>query len=365
MDKNTLKVILQEAKSGNVDGLNKLVKSYQQEIYRNSKLYTGNKELAKFITKNTITKVFTNLDEALNHVDHFETWLSRETMDKALESLLPFNPFETGEVKEVGLVDDENAWAKVFAYSDGLSDGERTVLNLFAIKKMDEDAIASKICLSKEDVHSLLERAKNHLSAEGFSFEDYSRLLNVSEPTEISLSERMPTTSVMVEKVPAYVKEIEEEDEQEELNEQKKKSGWKTTMIYILVGVIILTVEWLALDYFFGNKNKNQVTTPTTQQTTTPKEQPTTPDSQIEQTKPETSSPSKEATLGKVNITKTGLHVRNQPTTKGKDLGTLKQGESYDVLEIKQADNYTWYRIGENRWIANPLGYVNFEKATN
>lgn len=355
MDKRILNVVLQEAKNGNAESLNKLVKSYQQEIYRNSKLYTGNKELAKSITKNTITKVFTHLDVALEHVDHFDAWLSEETMDKALESLLPLNPFEVGELRNIGLLDDENVWAKVFAYSDGLSEGERTVLNLSAFKKMDIGSIASKIRLSQEDVQSLLDRAKDHLSKEGYSFEEYAQLL-VS--FEMVMPKQMVDTPIIKEKVSAPLEDMQKEAV-EEIKEKPKKNGFKTTMIYILVGIIILAAEWLALDYFLGNKNKDQkVTTPKTQETAKQQES----SKQSEKNNTETQSTPKETVLGKVSIIKSGLHIRNQPTTKGKDLGTLNNGDRFDVLEMKEADNYTWYRIGENKWIANPSGYVRFDK---
>lgn len=48
------------------------------------------------------------------------------------------------------------------------------------------------------------------------------------------------------------------------------------------------------------------------------------------------------------------LRVRLSPSTKGEVLGIAKKG-IYNILEIVNADGYTWYRIADSQWIAyNP-----------
>jgi len=46
------------------------------------------------------------------------------------------------------------------------------------------------------------------------------------------------------------------------------------------------------------------------------------------------------------------LNCRSTPSLKGKILGYIDFG-IYNVLESKQEDGYTWYKIEKNRWIAN------------
>lgn len=341
MDKQILKSILLEAKKGSANDLNKLVHQYQQDIYRHAKLYTGNKDLAKLIAKNAITKIFTHLDEAINHIDDFDSWVVDETMKKAMESILPLNPMEIGNHKEVGLLDDENKWVKIFAYSDGLSDAERTVLNLAAFRLLDIEEIKNIVHLSTDTVSQLLTSAKNYLNASGISFDEYSKLLTEFKVTKIQpvldnqkVSKKDDFAQIVVNK-----KEV-----------NKPKKSWKSTLIYILAGVIILVVEWFALDYFLGNKNKEKVVHEEPVQQTTDNKQVT-------------ETPTKEKkTLGKVKILKSGLHVRKSASTKADDLGTLNENDSFDVWETKEADGYTWYRIADSKWIANPSGYVQFIK---
>lgn len=46
------------------------------------------------------------------------------------------------------------------------------------------------------------------------------------------------------------------------------------------------------------------------------------------------------------------LRVRNNASLKGDVLGHLQKDKYYNYFESKVADNYTWYRIADNQWIA-------------
>ena len=56
------------------------------------------------------------------------------------------------------------------------------------------------------------------------------------------------------------------------------------------------------------------------------------------------------------------LNCRNKPTTKGERLGFLAEGY-YNVYEMEEAEGYTWYRIGLDRWCAG-VDKVTFLKGT-
>lgn len=53
-----------------------------------------------------------------------------------------------------------------------------------------------------------------------------------------------------------------------------------------------------------------------------------------------------------IQTTDTSLRIRIKPSLKGEIVGYVQLGY-YDVLEEKEADGYTWYRIGKDRWCAN------------
>lgn len=46
------------------------------------------------------------------------------------------------------------------------------------------------------------------------------------------------------------------------------------------------------------------------------------------------------------------LNVRKTPSTSGEIIGQADTGSIFNYYEIMDADNYTWYRIEENQWVA-------------
>lgn len=56
------------------------------------------------------------------------------------------------------------------------------------------------------------------------------------------------------------------------------------------------------------------------------------------------------------------LRVRTQPTLSGDILGYAKEG-FYNFYEKVENDDYTWYRIAENQWVAYNDGWFNIYPA--
>ena len=46
------------------------------------------------------------------------------------------------------------------------------------------------------------------------------------------------------------------------------------------------------------------------------------------------------------------LNIRLQPNTPAKKQGTCRKNSTYDVLAIKEQEDYTWYQLGINSWVA-------------
>lgn len=61
-------------------------------------------------------------------------------------------------------------------------------------------------------------------------------------------------------------------------------------------------------------------------------------------------------TLGYARINVNNLNVRNAPGLHGDVTGTLNEFDYATVYETKEADGYTWYRIGMSSWIADQNG---------
>lgn len=50
------------------------------------------------------------------------------------------------------------------------------------------------------------------------------------------------------------------------------------------------------------------------------------------------------------------INIRSKPSTKGEKLGTFTKGSIIFAFETKEAEGYTWYRIGTDKWVADKGG---------
>lgn len=65
-----------------------------------------------------------------------------------------------------------------------------------------------------------------------------------------------------------------------------------------------------------------------------------------------------DGTLFAVLISAEDLRIRQAPALDGEVLGFALQNSIYTVFETAEADDYTWYRIGPDRWIAYTEDWV-------
>ncbi len=68
-----------------------------------------------------------------------------------------------------------------------------------------------------------------------------------------------------------------------------------------------------------------------------------------------------ERPIGYVTVHVDSLRVRRDSSTASGIRGTATNGERYQVYELDSDDTYTWYRIGEDRWIAGTDEWVTYE----
>lgn len=64
--------------------------------------------------------------------------------------------------------------------------------------------------------------------------------------------------------------------------------------------------------------------------------------------------------IGQVKINIASLNIRNKAGMDGEKTGYAQESQTYDVYEKSDADGYTWYRIGENQWIAGNQEWVTY-----
>ena len=54
------------------------------------------------------------------------------------------------------------------------------------------------------------------------------------------------------------------------------------------------------------------------------------------------------------------LNIRKEPSTSADKIGACQDNSNYNVLEIKEANGYTWYKLDEGAWVAQVSGVIYY-----
>lgn len=188
------------------------------------------------------------------------------------------------------------------------------------------------------------ERAKEELESEG-----YMETHNKNEEVK-QIREEVPV---------APVRETVKEPAPKKTSGKKRRVDWAHLALVVALALLLL----LGLYFLFfkdrGNREPNtSVVTPEPTQVTEPTESP----EPTEGTAPNETN-NNGGILGKVTIgDNMAINIRTSPNTSSEVVGTVYTSEIYDVYEVKEEGDYTWYRIGDNRWIADGGGWLTYEK---
>ena len=68
----------------------------------------------------------------------------------------------------------------------------------------------------------------------------------------------------------------------------------------------------------------------------------------------------KDDSKNQIKVLVSNLRIRVEPSINSKIIGYAKKNGIYNNFESCQNDNYTWYKIGENQWIANNGKWIEF-----
>ena len=168
------------------------------------------------------------------------------------------------------------------------------------------------------------------------------------EPAPISHEQEIRSSATQVIK-----KELFDENDEavEDLEEEESKGGsfFVKFLIVILTLMLIAGLGWILYDSMGGKfdfkslfGSKNNTTSVVVNSDATPEPTPT----------PATPEPTPE-TLGEVEVVIDSLNIRGGAGTNFDVVGSAKRGEKFTVLSIEQTSDYTWYQIGENKWLAD------------
>ena len=168
------------------------------------------------------------------------------------------------------------------------------------------------------------------------------------EPTPISHEQEIRSSATQVIK-----KELFDENDEavEDLEEEESKGGsfFVKFLIVILTLMLLAGLGWIVFDSMggkfdfkslFGSKNNTTSVVVNSDATPEPTATPATPEPTPE-------------TLGEVEVVIDSLNIRGGAGTNFDVVGSAQRGEKFKVLSIEQTSDYTWYQIGENKWLAD------------
>lgn len=168
------------------------------------------------------------------------------------------------------------------------------------------------------------------------------------EPTPISHEQEIRSSATQVIK-----KELFDENDEavEYLDEEESKGGsfFVKFLIVILTLMLLAGLGWIVFDSMggkfdfkslFGSKNNTTSVVVNSDATPEPTATPATPEPTPE-------------TLGEVEVVIDSLNIRGGAGTNFDVVGSAQRGEKFTVLSIEKTSDYTWYQIGENKWLAD------------
>ena len=140
----------------------------------------------------------------------------------------------------------------------------------------------------------------------------------------------------------------------DDIEEEESKGGsfFVKLLIVLLTLMLLAGLFWIVFDSM-GSKfdfkslfgSKNETTSVVANSDATPEPTATPETSATPEPTPET--------LGEVEVVIDSLNIRAGAGTNFDVVGSAKHGEKFTVLSIEKTNDYTWYQIGENKWLAD------------
>ena len=170
-----------------------------------------------------------------------------------------------------------------------------------------------------------------------------------SAPTSDEQEVRSSATQVIKKELFDDNDEAVDDIEEEESN---GGSFFVKLLIVLLTLMLLAGLFWIVFDSMGGKfdfkslfGSKNETTSVVANSDATPEPTATPETSATPEPTPET--------LGEVEVVIDSLNIRAGAGTNFDVVGSAKHGEKFTVLSIEKTNDYTWYQIGENKWLAD------------
>lgn len=376
MDNKELASVLEKVKSGDNDAISALVREYSGRVQNMAKIYGGDHIDVKNVTVRAFAKTIRHLNE-LQDPSGFEEFLYDYVRQEAMNA----------------------------SQKEGSENNRKTEeKSVPPVPKKDVKDSIKIPAFKPKPIEETEEKEYDFVPPEK---DETSRQKEIPEAEE-------ETEDIPVKKTPVkkQIIEYEDDDEDEEDDDyEDEKGGFPSWLLVILIVIAIIVLVCLGLYFFmpelwdtiaesandrlpiklpYSEKTDEEEQTsmqietaaPLATMTAAPVEslEPTvtptvdaesileggdaapltTPTPTPESTPTSTPSQQTSGVVGKITVNVDNLNIRASASTSSDSKGHASKGNIYDVYETTTAGGYTWYRIGEDQWIADNGSWATY-----
>ena len=411
-ENQTIQELLTKAKQRDIEAAKEILRRISDKMYFITRLYVADHEQARKVEQAGLKKVFSSLKEVTNP-EWFECWAAEIVRKEAIAHVLPLEESTTNsnmyteadEIPNYMAVLPETVEGKkyqVLEMMDKLSTGARAALALHLYDGLSIEESAKLLMTTPQSVMSWLTEAKDTLMSGGYNLgtlivlmdklnpvsqralvlkikevqfpdlpstsgsdENTMQIPKVSDEIEDTLSlptvkEESASTSheqeVRSSATQVIKKELFDDNDEavDDIEEEESKGGsfFVKLLIVLLTLMLLAGLSWIVYDSMGGKfdfkslfGSKNETTSVVANSDATPEPTATPETSATPEPTPET--------LGEVEVVIDSLNIRAGAGTNFDVVGSAKHGEKFTVLSIEKTNDYTWYQIGENKWLAD------------
>lgn len=159
---------------------------------------------------------------------------------------------------------------------------------------------------------------------------------------------------------------IQPEEHREPIEEEDEDKGYlvKRVLLLIVLAMILVGLGLFAIlsnrkdEEHLAEQRQQQIAeeTPEPTPTPTPSATPVPSPTPIVTATPE---PAPQYGTAVINA---DLIKRDQPSVNGTAVGSAYAGESYQVINIQENEDYTWYQLSDNTWVASEGTWVTYQE---
>lgn len=156
------------------------------------------------------------------------------------------------------------------------------------------------------------------------------------------------------------------EENREPVEEEDEDKGYlvKRVLLLIVLAVVLVGLGLFAVlsnrqdEEKLAEQRQHQIAEQTPVPTETPT--PTPSATPVPTSTPEAATPEPAPQYGTA-IINAELIKRDQPSVNGVAVGSAYAGESYQVINMQEAEGYTWYQLSDGTWVASEGTWVTYQ----